>query len=123
MTGAQPLPHLPDATCFKCGANDEQPQKDMVYNTDVVLWQVAYPELQRRQIDHARQKRWRLQAAHAFEGRAAPFGSLVDASGAPGVKRAQGEAAQQSTRAHILCRGPFLWRPCALRGLQQQRTC
>ena len=48
--------------------------------------QVAYPELQRRQIDHARQKRWRLQAAQAFEGRAAPFGSLVDASGSPGQK-------------------------------------
>lgn len=54
-------------------------------STLVVWWQVAYPELQRRQIDHARQKRWRLQAAHAFEGRAAPFGSLVDASGVPRV--------------------------------------
>ncbi|KAK9825642.1 hypothetical protein WJX81_003822 [Elliptochloris bilobata] len=50
------------------------------------VFQVAYPELQRRQIEHARQKRWRLQAAHAFEGRAAPFGSLVDSSGQVNTK-------------------------------------
>ena len=68
----------------------------------VIWWQVAYPELQRRQIDHARQKRWRLQAAHAFEGRAAPFGSLVDPSGVPGYARVglpQGGAAQYCIRA------------------------
>jgi len=44
--------------------------------------QVAYPELQRRQMEHAKQKRWRLQAAQAMDRRAAPFGSLVDQSGA-----------------------------------------
>ncbi|CAL8462752.1 g2285 [Coccomyxa elongata] len=45
------------------------------------IFQVAYPELQRRKMERARHRQWRHAGVRALEQRAQPFGSMLTDSG------------------------------------------